>query len=155
MIGWIAAIVGAFVLLHKSQANSATTTPATTVTTSPTLGFGGVVGPPQAPAREPVLHTWQDWQNGPFVPVPTGSRMDVLPANPALISDNVKNQMIQLGQYTSGGPTIINPPTVAPVSGGGSGTSSGVGGSSGGGGGGGTSFGGGGGFNGGGRPFIA
>lgn len=154
MVGWIIA-AAAVILAHKSQAAS-TATPATHVLVGPTPAFGNV-NPAHylgAPPREPFYNSIDQWQNGPMLPVPAGSRQDVLPRNPGSVSDNVNNQLVQVAQFVSGAPDVRNPTGTGGASGGassgGSGATAPAGGT-----GGGTSLGGGGGFSkGGGRILL-
>jgi hypothetical protein len=141
MIGWIIAGVVALALAKKQEAQGAPASGTITTSTSP----NGLPWPSPARSgvnviREPLTNTFQDWQNGPFVPVPTGSRQDVI-AQGSAISDAYNNQIVGLRVLQGGGPEVINPVVVAggntSVGGGGgasssSGTGSGSGGSTGG-----------------------
>ena len=145
MIGYIIAAAVAALVLRNQQAQTAPSPTGTTVSVG--VPSFGTTPPASSASREPQHTTFQAWQSGPYIPVPVGSNRDVLATNLAK-SDTAVSQLINVGIFGSGGPTIINPPPVVGTGTAAAGGSSG--GTSGGGSGGGTSTGGGGGLSGGG-----
>lgn len=159
MWGWIIAALVGLAITHKA---SATGTPAsgTVVTSGPVPNFGVVNQRSDAlgvVSREPLHTSFIEWQQGPEIPVPAGSRGD-LHARAQAVSDNKQTQIVGLQQYGYG-PDVRNPTdkdkdknkNVAVGGGGGGGGTTIVAGSGGGVSGGGGAGGGGGGFGGGGR----
>lgn len=141
MLGYI--IAGLVVaLVHKAKAQGA---PASgTVVTAGTPTFD-VVSPKQTGAgdiifsREPNASTLDAWQNGPMIPVPTGSRPDIFSTQNSH-SDAKLLQAVGLHAYQGEGPQVINPeekratgvsPTPGLAASGGSGTVPGGGGAGG------------------------
>lgn len=109
-----AIIIGVILALAHKSSQQGTSASGTTITVgNPSFG---TVAPAQDAglSREPTAGTFGDWQNGPFVPVPTGSRQDYY-ATGAARSDSAVSQIAGL--------RVINPDQGPQVGGGSGGTS--------------------------------
>jgi hypothetical protein len=127
MWGWIIAAVGLLVVTHKASATGASDS-GTVVNAAPIPSFGVVnanSSDNSVISREPLHTTFTEWQNGPEVPVPSGSRADLHAIG--IATSDAKSNMISQLQVYGVGPDVRNPESKRLIPGGGGAAASGGG----------------------------